>query len=276
MPRLSTSRKKPRSRQAPPQVLLRGLSVLEALNRRPVSSVEQIAGETGLPKSTAVRVLQMLVEKDYAECLPYRRGYRLGERVLALSSGYRSIDAIVEIARPILARFTAEHKWPVALATLDVDTMRVRAGTLQESPFSTSIDQSRMARRMPILASAFGLAYLAFCPPDERGTILRLLRASKRPVDGPARAGEALDLQLGAITRQGFALSPAMRGEPAHGCAIPVMAGTQVLACISLRYLGKAITDRQVERRFLAPLKIVAAEIAAGYTAHVPGSRTND
>ena len=169
-------RPKAKRRLAPPEVLLRGLSVIEALNRRPVSSVEQIADQTGLPKSTVVRVLHILASKSYAERLPQRRGYRLGERVLALSAGFRSSDIVVEVSRPLLTKFTAEHTWPVGLATLDVDAMRVRSGTLQESPFSTSIDQARMSRRLPMLTSAVGRAYLAFCPADERETILRLLR----------------------------------------------------------------------------------------------------
>ena len=75
---------------SPSQVLLRGLSVLEALNWRPISTLEQIAAATGLPKSTAVRVLANLASKGYAQRLPRRKGYMLGERVLNLSSGFEA------------------------------------------------------------------------------------------------------------------------------------------------------------------------------------------
>ena len=61
--------------------------MLEALNRRPISSVEQIAERTGLPKATIVRMLQNLAAGGYAQQLPRRKGYMLGERVLNLSSG---------------------------------------------------------------------------------------------------------------------------------------------------------------------------------------------
>lgn len=268
MARRSRSRVRPTKRAAPPEVLLRGLSVLEALNQRPVCSVDQIARATALPKPTVVRVLKILSSRDYAEQLPRRRGYCLGKRVQSLSSGYRSRDAVVEIARPILSRFTQEHRWPLSLATLDLDAMRIRAGTLQESPFSTSIDQNRMARRVPMLTSAVGLAYLAFCPADERETILTLLRGSKRVHDLSARDRETLKDLLAGIVAQGYAPSPKFKGEAAVGFAIPVQVGARVIASVTMRYFGKAMSERQVARRFLAPMREVAEAIAAGYLTH--------
>jgi IclR family mhp operon transcriptional activator len=103
--RTTTPRRK-NDAPTPSQVLLRGLSVLEALNLRPISSVEQIAATTGLPKSTTVRVLQNLASKGYAQRLPMRKGYMLGERVQNLSNGFHSADALVEASRPLIAAFT--------------------------------------------------------------------------------------------------------------------------------------------------------------------------
>jgi len=109
------------ARQAPREVLLRGLSVLEALNWRPISSVDQVAAQTGLPKATVVRVLHNLASKGYAQRLPLRKGYMLGERVLNLSSGYDSRNTVVEKARPLIEGFTTRYKWPVSLAIVEFD-----------------------------------------------------------------------------------------------------------------------------------------------------------
>src|SRR6516165_5939436 len=128
----AASRQPMNERPAPAQVLLRGLSVLEALNRRAVGAVEELAHDTRLPKSTVVRLLNLLVTAGYVRRLPKRGGYSLAERVLGLSGGFRSEDAVVEAARPLLAAFTVEHKWPVSIATLAVDAMRIRATTLQD------------------------------------------------------------------------------------------------------------------------------------------------
>ena len=252
---------------APQQALLRGLAVLESLNRRSISSVEAIAGETGIPKPTVVRMLGMLVAEGYATRLPRRRGYMLGERALALSSGYRSHDAVAEIARPFLSRFTAEHKWPVSLATLETDTMRLRASSAQESPFTSAGDDARLLRRVPMLQSAVGLAYLAFCPADERETILALLRASGRAADRIARDRAYVEGLLAGIARQGFAPSPEVARDPALGFAVPVAVGERVVAAVTLRYFGKAMSDREAVRRYLAPMRATANAIAEAFSS---------
>ena len=236
--------------------------MIEALNRRPVSTVEQIAQATRLPKPTVVRMLNLLVSATYVQRLPKRRGYLLDERVLTLSAGYRSPDAIVRVAGSILSDFTAVHKWPVSLATLDVDTMRVRVSTQQDSPFSTSADQRRIARRVPMLSSAHGRAYLAFCPDDEREFIVALLQTSSRRDDAPARDPQYLASLLRTTRRAGYAVSAPLVGDPAIGLSVPVCQGARVLASLSLRYLGKAISEAEVARRYLEPLRTAAKAIA--------------
>jgi len=247
-------------RLPPPQVLLRGLAILEALNRRPVSSVDDIARATALPKPTVVRMLSLLASASYVQRLPRRRGYTLNDRVLALSAGYRSQDAVVRAARPILSGFTARHRWPVAIATLDGDAMRVRAGT--ESPFATPGDLALIAQRVPILTSAVGRAYLAFCPEEEREMIVALLKASARKHDLPARDQQFLSGLIGSIRRVGYAVSAPQPGDPAIGLAVPVRAKQRVLACLTLRYLGKAISEADVVHRYLSPLRAAASAIA--------------
>jgi IclR family mhp operon transcriptional activator len=246
------------------QVLLRGLSILEVLNRRTISTVEQVATETDLPKSTVVRMLGKLSDRGYVQRLPHRKGYMLGERVLNLSSGFRSHDPIVKTAQPLLAAFTARYKWPVSLATFEIDTMRVRASSSEESPFATATDRARLNRRVPLLISAHGRAYLAFCPEDERHIILSLLRASSRTGDLAARDEHYISAVIGTIRRAGYALTAPVPDEPAIGLAVPVISNTRVLATISLRYLGKAMSEAEVAKMYLAPLRELASAIADG------------
>lgn len=249
-------------REPPREVLLRGLSVLEALNHRTVSSVEQLAHSTHLPKPTVVRMLNLLVGAGYVQRLPNRRGYVLDESVQTLSAGFRSHDLVVQLARPILSAFTATTRWPLSLATRERHTMRVRTGTLQESPYATEGDMRRLARRLPMLASALGRAYLAFCPDEERMMLLTQLQAA-RPRD-PQRAQDIRDLPgiIARIRQAGHASSPRERDNPAVGIAVPVMQGQQVIACISLRYLARAMTEAEAARLYLAGLQETAAAIA--------------
>jgi hypothetical protein len=45
--------------------------------------------------------------------------------------------------------------------------------------------------------------------------------------------------------------------------AVPVLSADRVLATISLRYLGKAISEAEVARRYLGSLRLLAEAIAS-------------
>ena len=260
---LRRSKPRPEPTTKPPrEVLLRGLSVLEALNWRPISHVDDVAAQTGLPKATVVRMLNNLASRGYVQRLPRRKGYRLGERVLNLSSGYTSHDAVVEVARPLIASFTMKHKWPVSLATFELDSMRVRVGA--DSPFATATDRARLNRRVPLLVSAHGRAYLAFCPDEERRIILSLLRASERADDLPSRDENYVVTMIASIRREGYAVTAPVTNDPAIGLAVPVESGGRLLGTISLRYLGKATSERDIARKYLNPLHDLATAISSG------------
>lgn len=247
--------------------VLRALNILAALNRHASASLAVLADETGLPKPTVSRLLETLEEGGFVVRLPRRAGYALRERVLRLSSGFRHTDAVVEASRPFLSSLTAEHKWPVGIATLDRDAMRVRMSTGRESPFS--IDESFVNRRVPMLLSALGRAYIAFCPPDERETILAQLRASSRATDRLARDPRGMTRLIQSVQRAGYASTVSVPGTPAQGLAVPVMRGARVLATMTMRYIGAALTEQDAARRYLASMRHAANGIAA---ASVPSS----
>lgn len=246
----------------PVEPVLRAFAILEALNQGgPVMALESVATATKLPKPTAVRLLDTLIAAGYVKRLPARGGYVLAERVNRLSGGFRHSDAVVEAARPFLSALTAQHRWPVALATLDDDAMLIRTGTLQESPFAT--DSNLLNRHTPILLSALGRAYLAFCPEEEREAILQLLRSSSRTADKPARDPRFIRTLIRTIRKQGYATTGPIQGDPARGIAVPIQSEQRVLATMTLRYLGKIFTEREAAVRFLPSLQEAARNIAA-------------
>lgn len=250
------------SSRPPREVLLRGLSILESLNHRAVSSVEQLSESTGLPKPTVVRMLNTLVTAGYVQRLPNRRGYVLDESVLTLSSGFRSHDLVVQVAKPFLSAFTAKTRWPLSLATREKTSMRVRAGTLQESPYATETDMRRLARRLPILRSALGLAYLAFCPDDEREMLVTLLSVSGSGSVQHTQAVRSIPQSITKVRKAGYAISPPETGNASMGMAVPVMNDGRVLACLSLRYLANAMTEAEAAARYLGELQTSANAIA--------------
>src|SRR5207344_2580772 len=130
----------------------RSFAVLEALSRRRTSTLSVLVDETGLPRPTVVRLLHTL-------------------GALGLSESIRFVDHLVDAAIPHMRRFTSEHGWPLYLATLSYGAITIRHSTAPESPMS--FESAGLNTRRSALVSALGRAWLAFCPEEERRTILR-------------------------------------------------------------------------------------------------------
>src|ERR1700741_1717437 len=118
------------------QSVARALGVIEALNQRRVSPLEDIHQAPGLPKPPLVRILGTLEHLGFVFHVSRRDGYALTEKILRLSAGFQHSDAIVDTPRPLMEAFPARHRWQLSLATLEVDAMRVRFNTRHMSPFA--------------------------------------------------------------------------------------------------------------------------------------------
>jgi len=132
----------------------RSFSILEALSQRPHATIAVLAGETGLPRPTVVRLLGTLVELGYATQVSRSLGYRLTDRVLTLAQSVRFIDHLVDIASPHMQRFTQEHGWPLYLGSISHRAITIRYSTAAESPLS--FERTALQRRSPILSGALG------------------------------------------------------------------------------------------------------------------------
>lgn len=230
----------------------RSLAILEALSRRPHATISALAAETGLPRPTVVRLLQTLMALGYATRVSRELGYRLTDRVLGLAQGIRFVDRFVDVAAPHMRRFTQEHGWPLYLGTLSHRAITIRYSTAPESPMS--FERSALQRRSPILSSALGRAWLAFCSTDERRTALRDL-------------GVAYDARLAAafarIRRDGYAFTLVPRQSRLQGIAVAIRKDKRVLGCLSMRFLRSALTEAEAGARYGAALNATAAAIAA-------------
>jgi IclR family mhp operon transcriptional activator len=229
----------------------RAFLVLEALNRRRSTTLTILAGETGLPRPTLVRLLKTLIALGYASRVSRETGYRLTDRVLALAGGVRFIDHLVDAAIPHMSRFTAEHHWPLYLATLSAGAMAIRHSTAPQSPMS--FEAAGFNRRSPLLVGALGRAWLAFCPDDERRAILRGVGT---------RQGPALTMALARIRREGWAFTVPPRPTRLHGMAVPILDKDRVLGCVSLRFPRSAMSEDEVAARYGKRLQMLARAIA--------------
>ncbi|MBL8674689.1 MAG: helix-turn-helix domain-containing protein [Rhodospirillales bacterium] len=239
----------------------RAFAVLAALNGRRASTLTELSTETGLPKPTLSRLLETLVALGYAAQVSRRLGYRVTDRVLTLSGGIRFVDHLVDVAAPLMRKFTRDHGWPLYLGTISHGAMVIRYSTAPESPMS--FEAAGYNQRAAPLASAIGRAYLAFCPEEERAAILREIGATGRDARTGVRQEAALDAAFQRIRRDGYAVTVPARPSRLNGIAVPIQHGGHVLGCVSLRYPKSVMTEADATRRYVPPLTALARAAAA-------------
>jgi IclR family mhp operon transcriptional activator len=195
----------------------RSFAVLEALSHRRASTLKLLTEETGLPRPTVVRALHTLMALGYAARISRGEGYRLTDRVLGLSESIRFVDHLVDAAMPHMSRFTREQGWPLYLATMGRGKIVIRHSTAPQSPLA--FEGAALNARRPILNTALGRVWLAFCSAEERRTILRELGGLSQP-----RAA-ALEELLTRVRRVGYAVTQPIEPTRLQGIAVPVRRG---------------------------------------------------
>ena len=246
--------------------------MLRALNVRNGATVVELSRDTGISRPALYRVLETLREAGYVALDLSRRHYCLTMLVRGLADGFNDEDWVTEIARPVLRRLQKSILWPVDLGTFMDNAMWIRETT---RPASTlTIDRGVVGVRFPVLLSASGRAYLAFCPDDEREQILRNLVETREK-------GYELMLDRGRIdeifeqTRergygQRFGEEPVESGA----IAVPVLGGRHVLGCVTMTFIRRGMTPADAASRCFAPMKEAAEQIAAGAAQLAPAHRS--
>jgi IclR family transcriptional regulator, mhp operon transcriptional activator len=239
----------------------RAFKLLEALNRHRTSTLTALAAATALPKSTTARLLETLVALGYVTRVSRSVGYRITDKVLTLAAGVRFIDHLVNAATGPMREFTAKTGWPLYLGTVSDALVLIRHSTAPESPMS--FETAGYDLKFRIYESALGLAYLAFCPADERRSIVEaadVLRDGGRFSDAQRIA---LERHLALVRERGYAFTRSARSRRVNGMAVPIVRGPNALGALTLRYPKRVMTEDQVAARFAAPLAATARQIAA-------------
>ncbi|MGE5149300.1 MAG: helix-turn-helix domain-containing protein [Rhodospirillaceae bacterium] len=231
----------------------RSFAVLEALSHRRSTTLSVLTAETALPRPTVVRLLHTLIALGYAARVSRQQGYRLTDRVLGFAESIRFVDHLVDAAIPHMRHFTEEHGWPLYLASISQGAIVIRHSTAPDSPMS--FEGAGLNLRRPVLISALGRAWLAFCPEEERRAILRDVGVTRRQE-------AALDLVLERVRRDGVAFTQPPRPTRLQGMAVAIRRGNRVLGSLSMRFTRSAMSDADAAQRFGKRLQSLARAIA--------------
>ncbi|MDI3385116.1 IclR family transcriptional regulator [Streptomyces sp. B-S-A8] len=188
---------------APPgtQTLARGLAVVRAVADGALD-LRTLVERTGLGRSTAHRLVQLLVAEGYLRT--GRDGYTLGPTLIEL--GFQALhgNPLPVVARSVLEELSAQLRDTVHLAVRDGDSVLY----LDKLPGTRGAEmRSRIGHRMPLTRTGVGMALLLDSAPEwpslyEAEAPVKPGRARREDVDAfltrmraYAEAGVAMDLE---------------------------------------------------------------------------------
>ncbi len=261
--------------------LERGLKVLQALQETPISSLNEIYLQTGIPKASLLRILQTLEHSGLVFRRLYDGRYRISSNLTHLARKRDRYDGIAEAAAPVLDRLCQKLSWPSDLMVPAGDHMEIRESSRIRTPFFTCFIHDRVGTPVNWVLSAVGRAYLAHCPEKERQKILSLLRKSNRLENRLANDARRLDRILSEVRARGYATRDPSFVGGAYGrqvpdglaaIAVPILDNGRVHGVVNLLWAKAARTVEDMAAHHLADLTAAATEIAM--TLREQGRRT--
>ena len=234
------------------QALERGLEALAFVNRYGACSSGQVAKALRLKRSTAHRILSVLVSLGLLRHDNLSRQYILCARVRELSSGFRDEEWITGPTAARMSAWTREHRWPLVLTTPVNGLLTVRASTDYESPIS--VDRFLAGQVIPIEGSTAGILFQAYAKPvpSALGTPELPLVQAEINSDGPE--------DLASIRKAGYVARVTACFTGAR-ISVPLVEEKRFIGCITLRCRPETIESPVELRDLVSSLKVLARDI---------------
>ncbi len=254
--------------------LTRGLDVLKALNRMESGrgTALQLSGLTGLHRTTVRRLLETLIAEGFVRRSDSDDSYRLTLQVRALSEGFNDDEWISTIAAPLMGELLQRVLWPSDLTTPDGDAMIIRETTHRFSPLS--FHRAMVGRRLPMLSTAAGRAYFAYCGDAEREDVLNLLRSGAAGEEQAALANNAAYVRklVERVRADGFGSNRGdwLEQRKIGAVAVPIRHQDRVRGSLNVVYLARALSEEDAIKRFVEPLQDIADRVQEGMVSPAP------
>ncbi len=240
------------------QSIRRAFDVLGALAAGPLG-VTDVADRSGLPKSTAARLLTTLAREGAVEQLPGETLYRLGPRMATLAAGLTPARSLAAVAQPALIDLAALAGEAAGLSVPDGEFAHYIEQIDTPNPVSV---RDWTGSRIPLHAVSSGLVLLAFRPPAALDRYLErpLERFTRRTIVDPAVLRE----RLREIRRDGYAWASEAFDEGINSVASPIADHSgEVVAALHLHGPSYRFPTAGTEAEHAAHVVASAARVAA-------------
>lgn len=239
----------------------RVLDVLECANKLSVITVRAVAEECDIPASSVVRILETLCAQGYLVQLSRRAGYALTSQVLALSSGYHGRSLVVETLKPHVEELTRQHLWPFAIGTLEGDRLVIQYSTIPSSPLAHV--RSTLLKRLPLISSGHGRAYLSFCSHLERHRLAKLIVSRPHPERDTVPTVRHWRRMIRQTRERGYSIRANQIDTETRTIAVPIMLDPgRVIATLGMTFFRRSVRSHQIES-YAHSMQATAAKAAA-------------
>lgn len=248
----------------PIRALARGLEVIQVLNERHSTPLSLLSEQTGLSRATLLRILNTLDAVGWIYRYRANGNYRLSSKICRLGQHLLTVDRIAESAAPVMDRLYREVGWPSDIAVCTGHGMQIVESTRRARPKIDNLPSDHA----PMLWSAVGRAYLAFCPTAERELILGNLRDSPECLDQAVYDQRWIEGLLEDARARGYGVAEPdgerrLNGKRGLGAiAVPVRTNGCVRACLSLVWIEGEDNLCRISGEWLPTLLAAAQEIA--------------
>lgn len=231
--------------------------------RRPLG-FKEITDTSGMVKSSAHRILSVLLSEDLVEYDKANKVYRVGSRLNAWGRAiWRRLDMQMDPAAEL--ETICEHtNMNAALSILDGDSV-LYLRTLNSVPYRLA---SHPGDHAPLHSTAAGKVFLANMPLHRRELAMgemRFERMTEYTIQDPTR----LQAELDTIQERGYGLAVQEEHFQVIGMAAPIRdIQGDVTACLSLWTLIDLISPEKVES--FAPELIATTERISRQSGYEP------
>jgi DNA-binding IclR family transcriptional regulator len=235
----------------------RALTILEVLARVGEAGVTEIAGELGVHKSTAFRLVTTLESHRLVEQTTDRGRYRLGVGVLRLAGATTARLDLVQEARPVCRQLAADTGETVNIAVLSESS----ALYLDQIAGSSALQPHNwVGQHIPLHATSNGKVLLSGLDDDRVNPLLGTL--SRYTATTITKKGKLRE-ELAVVREQGYAVAVDELEEGLTAAAAPIRnAHGDVIASMSV----SGPTFRLSEERLADVLPLLVE--AAGEVSH--------
>ena len=196
------------------QTIDRAFEILETLAEFPQGlSIAELTARLGLNKTTVHRILQTLVKWEYVSKDEKHRIYRLGMKVVALSSSYLNGLELRTEALPFMERLRQQTNLFVHLGILDGNDV-VYLEKL--GPFTHLRMYSQIGRRATLYSTSLGKAMFAQLDAHDQSELLQQIRFQPM-TEKTIPDAECFRTEIAVTQARGFALDNE-ENEPGMRC----------------------------------------------------------